>query len=156
MEIRQLLIRDYQKYKSEIMTMMKEIYSNNFNISSHELNKISNEKTKNLEKYIDDGSAILIGCINDNKLIAFAWLYVHEFFDEKRIHINQIAVNSSFNGKGIGKKLMIKIEEEAIRRGVDVIDLFVMESNEVAMKMYEGLSFETEKRYMIKKLKVNK
>ena len=156
MEIRRLSLNDYQKYKIEIINMMEEIYSGNFVISVSESKKIVSEKVENLEKYLVDGSAILIGCINEVNLIAFAWLYVHKHFGEKRAHINQIAVNSSFQGKGIGKKLMLEVEKEATRIAVDALDLFVIESNDVAMKLYDGLNFETEKRYMIKKLKVNK
>ncbi len=156
MEIRKLSLNDYQEYKNEIMSMMEEIYSSNFNVSIHELSKIASEKTDNLEKYLVDESAILIGCINDANLIAFAWLYVHKYFGEKRVHVNQIAVNSSFKGKGVGKKLMLEIEKEAYRIAADAIDLFVMESNDVAMKLYDGLNFKTEKRYMKKKLKVDK
>lgn len=133
---------------------MEEIYSINFAISACESKKIAFDKTENLEKYLVDESAILIGCIDDGNLIAFAWLYVHNNFGEKRVHINQIAVNSSFKGKGIGKKLMLEIEKEATKVAADAIDLFVMESNCAAMKLYEGLNFKTEKRYMIKKLKV--
>lgn len=156
MEIRQLSLNDYKVYKKEIKNMMKEIYSSNFNVSIHDLRKTTSEKTENLEKYLVDGSAILIGCINETNLIAFAWLYVHKYFKEKRIHINQIVVNSSFRGKGIGKKIMIEIEKEASRMAADSIDLFVMESNEIALELYDSLSFKTEKRYMVKKMKVNK
>lgn len=156
MEIRRLSLSDYQKYKIEIIKMMEEIYASNFAISVPDSKKIASEKVENLEKYLDDGSAILIGCIKDGNLIAFAWLYVHKHFGEKRVHINQIAVSSSFQGNGIGKKLMLEVEKEATRIAADALDLFVMESNDVAMKLYDGLNFETEKRYMIKKLKVNK
>lgn len=138
------------------MKMMKDTYSSNFDLGLYKLNKIATEKTENLEKYIVDGSAILIGCINDNILIAFVWLYVHKYFEERRVHINQIAVDSFFRGKGIGKKLMIEIEKEATRIDADAIDLFVLESNDVAMNLYKCLNFETEKRYMAKRVKVNK
>lgn len=151
-----LQVEDYIKFKIEIAELLAETYSSNFSISLDEINKIITEKTENLEKFLSDGSAILIGCINETSLIAFAWLYLHEYFGQKRIHVNQIAVAPSFRGKGIGKKMMLEIEKEAIRIEANAIDLYVMESNETAQNLYNSFNFQTEKRYMVKKMKVDK
>lgn len=155
MEIRKLFFEDYIKFRNEITKLIADTYSNNFEIDFYELNRVSIEKTEKLGEFIKDGSAILIGCINDNCLIAFAWLYLHGFFDEKRVHVNQIAVHPSFRGKGIGKRLMLEVEKEAIRIDADTIDLYVMEKNKAAKNLYDSLNFQTEKLYMTKKLKVN-
>ncbi|MBP1934979.1 GNAT family N-acetyltransferase [Ammoniphilus resinae] len=152
MIIKRIEYENFVAHEDGILSLLTETYMMNFNLS-HELStNMSEEKVKQLHGYIKDGSAIIFAALEDEKLCGFVWIYIHDFFCEKRFHINQIALDSKYRGKGIAKKLMKKVEEHALIDGIKTIDLFVSEVNAIAHSLYEGLGFETERRYMKKKL----
>lgn len=56
-----------------------------------------------------------------------------------------IVVSPDFCGKGIGKKIFLKLIEEGKKiEGISRIELVAMGSNKKALKFYEGLGFEVE------------
>jgi len=56
-----------------------------------------------------------------------------------------IVVSPNFCGKGIGKKLFLKLMEESKKiEGISRIELIARESNKKALKFYESLGFEIE------------
>jgi ribosomal protein S18 acetylase RimI-like enzyme len=71
------------------------------------------------------------------------------------IHIDQMGVNESFRGKGIGKKLMEEVRNIAKERGVSRIQLSVWSDNAQARRFYENLGFEPYLVYMEKKVILN-
>ena len=82
----------------------------------------------------------------------FIWIYKHEYFDELRLHVNQVIVESNYKKMGLGKSLMNEAEKLAVGLGLKTIDLFVSENNSVALNMYAQLGFVTERRYLKKNL----
>lgn len=67
-----------------------------------------------------------------------------------------IAVSPDFQGKGIGKKIFLRlIEEGKALEGISRIELVAMESNKKALKFYESLGFEVEGK-MRKRIKNSK
>lgn len=152
MIIRKLKNEEFEIYYTIILELMIATYVVNFQLSAGQSKQLCLEKMDLLTGYINQGNAIVFAAIEENKLIGFMWLYKHDFFGEKRLHVNQIAVNSSFRGKGIGLLLMQEAEKQTLREGIDTIDLFVSEINSEALSLYEKMDFKTERRYMKKKL----
>lgn len=152
MIIKYLKIEEFSVYENTILELLVNSYESNFNISISECEGICKEKIQMLKKYILDGSANVIGVIVQDELAGFLWTYIHDYFGEKRIHINQIAVKKEYRGKGIAKLMLNELDSFAIAQGIDVIDLFVSEINENALNLYEKIGFITERRYMKRKL----
>ena len=150
--IRELKSEDLEKYSLAVKELLIETYINNFRIQDKQAEELCEDKLSLLAGYISTGSAIVIAAIEMDELIGFTWLYKHYFFGEKRLHVNQIAVNTRYRGKGIGKKLIQEAENQAIREGIKTIDLFVSEVNQSALNLYDKLGFNTERRYMKKEL----
>lgn len=68
--------------------------------------------------------------------------YVLSGHDETGIlHIYSIAVRKEIEGKGWGKKLLMHLIEEAIKRNLKSITLEVREDNTRALKLYNILSW---------------
>lgn len=152
MIIRKLQREDLKSYQDTILELLIDTYSINFQLSREQCRTICKEKQELLDGYIKQGSAIVVGAINDDTLTGFLWLYKHDFLGEPRLHINQIAVSIRFRGKGIGKQLIQEAEKQAKLTGIETIDLFVSETNAGVVNMYIGMGYETERRYMKKSL----
>jgi ribosomal protein S18 acetylase RimI-like enzyme len=59
-------------------------------------------------------------------------------------HVNGLAVDPEFGGRGIGRALMQRLMEEARARGGARMTLRVFAPNERARRLYERLGFEVE------------
>ena len=153
---RELGVSEIEFYQSQILELLIETYTTNFQISSYEANKICLEKISSLKQYINSNNAFFIGCFNATNLIGFIWLYPHIYLGEKRIHVNQIIVDKTFRKRGIAQKLLTEAEKKANAQRISTIDLFVSEVNKGALNLYEKLGYKIERRYMKKQIKVGK
>lgn len=63
-------------------------------------------------------------------------------------HINELVVRESFQGQGIGRRLMQRIHEWVQDQGMTEIELDVYEFNVPARTLYEHLGYETMRRTM--------
>jgi ribosomal protein S18 acetylase RimI-like enzyme len=76
-----------------------------------------------------------------------------DYFNGKRVgYISDIAVDSSFEGQGVGRILLDKAEEWARTKGCHLLSLYVFSSNSRARKIYEKLGFNEEVTKYIKPL----
>ena len=67
------------------------------------------------------------------------------------LNILGLAVNSNFQGKGIGKKLMVFVEEYALNNNVNFIRLNSGSHRLKAHKFYENIGYacnKTQKRFI--------
>ena len=81
---------------------------------------------------------------------ALAYIYIHEgepvgsmmvMKMGGKARILSIAVLPSHRRMGIGKSMMLMLEDELIRRGIKKITLEVRISNDVAINLYRGLGY---------------
>lgn len=152
MEIKTLQHDDFLKNIVALKDLLISSYESNFSISRDFCSVIVESKIKELDQYVKDQKAILLGVFNDATLVGFVWCYTHDYFGKKRFHVNQIVVDKDFRGQGIAKKLLSQTEKYAAELNIKTIDLFVTEENIAAVKMYEDLEYETERRYLKKNI----
>uniref|UniRef100_UPI0006CF836B GNAT family N-acetyltransferase n=1 Tax=Bacillus sp. JCM 19041 TaxID=1460637 RepID=UPI0006CF836B len=72
------------------------------------------------------------------------------FTVEKTAYISAVAVASSGEGKGVGKKLMQKAEQWSKEKGLKQIVLDVFKANERAVDVYRHLGYDEEIVKMVK------
>ena len=76
-----------------------------------------------------------------------------DYFNGKKVgYISDLAVDSSFEGHGIGRMLLDKAEEWARAEGCHLLSLYVFSNNSRARKIYEKLGFNEEVTKYVKPL----
>ena len=117
---------------------------------------------ENVEKQIakltnDNKHNIIIGFENEQtrKIIGFVHAELYEsLYMDTGLNILGLAVDSNFQGQGIGKKLMSSIEDYALKNNISYIRLNSNVRRIGAHKFYESIGYvcdKTQKR-LIKKL----
>ena len=67
--------------------------------------------------------------------------------DEKTVELKAMYLDQSYRGKGLGRKLMNKVIDEAKRLGYKSIVLDSMSQYKSALKLYEKTGFKNTERY---------
>ncbi len=75
-----------------------------------------------------------------NERIGRVWLGKREAGQPVGV-LYDIEIGSAFRGRGLGRQLMLLIEEEARRRGFTEIRLNVFGGNEIARSLYRSLGY---------------
>ncbi len=74
--------------------------------------------------------------------VGYLWLGIQERFGRKVTSINDIIINESRRGEGLGKTQMMCVEQESKKAGAKRIRLHVFQRNELARKLYESMGFQ--------------
>ena len=101
------------------------------------------------------GSAIYIAEDETGKRAGFIHLQTQtDYFNNKKVgYISDLAVDSAFEGQGVGRILLDKAEEWARAEGCHLLSLYVFSNNSHARKIYEKLGFNEEVTKYVKPLK---
>lgn len=113
------------------------------------------EKCDELDGFLQDGTAVVFVAIDGRQLAGWVWCHKIHRLDGNRIHIAEIAVDENWHRRGIGSRLLEKVEQYAAENGYQAIDLLVTASNMSAVKFYENASFEIERSLMKKVIRQN-
>jgi ribosomal protein S18 acetylase RimI-like enzyme len=70
------------------------------------------------------------------------------FQPRRYVYVDEIAVEESHRGRGVGQALMRKAREWALAQGAREIELNVWEANTRAILFYENLGYTTTRRTM--------
>ena len=104
---------------------------------------------RQIEKLTNDKKQhIIIGYEDENtrKIIGFVHAQMYEsFYSDLGLNILGLAVNPDFQGKGIGKKLMSKLENYAVDNNISFIRLNSALKREDAHKFYEHIGYTCDK-----------
>ncbi len=137
-------------------------------LDANEIQKISNFELgydvdldivkKQIEKLTNDNKHnVIIGFENEQtrKIVGFVHAELYEsLYMDTGLNILGLAVDSNFQGQGIGKKLMSAIEDYALKNNISFIRLNSNVRRVEAHKFYESIGYicdKTQKR-LIKKL----
>ena len=91
-------------------------------------------------------SGIIIGAYDGNNLIGFIYAGRSSLKVFSHILLNvTMAVHPGYQGKGIGKELFGRFMSEVkLKNDITRIELFVVEVNKKAIKLYESFGFQKE------------
>jgi len=81
----------------------------------------------------------------DKKIVGFMVIHKEFYNHGPKLHIKEIAVNSRFQGKGVGKALMEKAEEFAKNHNIKTIYLFTS-SDAKAFEFYKKIGYSHSKK----------
>ena len=143
--LRNITIFDAQEIQS--ISNFELGYDVNLDIVKKQIRKLTNDNQHN----------IIIGFENEQtrKIIGFVHAELYEsLYMDTGLNILGLAVDSNFQGQGIGKKLMSSIEDYALKNNISYIRLNSNVRRIEAHKFYESIGYvcdKTQKR-LIKKL----
>lgn len=151
-EIRKMNVNELSIQKVKIQSLLNVTYKLNFEISTSKSEQLAAEKTDSMLDYINADEGFVYGAFDSVDLAGFVWFFVYEKIGEKRVHINQIVVDSEFRRKGIAKKLLNMVESFAKEHNIKKIDLNVSSNNLAAINLYSQNDFKNESVLMSKKI----
>ncbi len=119
--------------------------------------EIDNANLASLKKAMETpepGSAIYIVEDKSGKPAGFLHLQTQtDYFNREKVaYISDIAVDTTFEGQGIGRILLDKAEAWAREQGCSLLTLYVFSNNSRARKVYEKLGFKEEVTKYVKPL----
>ncbi len=139
-----MLIRRNQNYNMTI----EPLNSNDLNVNLQEeiynLYKQLNSRIKQLplkQVLEESNNVIVILCKVNNNVVGIALLATYKVISGYRGMVEDVVVDASQRGKGIGRKLMNKLLEEGKRQGLDEILLFSGHHRTPAITLYKSLGF---------------
>lgn len=102
---------------------------------------------ESLKKIIRQPEAIIMVAIDgitifDSPIIGMASIYFRETLTRKVGVIEDVVVDKKYRGKGIGRKLVELLIDEAKKRGVNCVELTSRLEREIAHLMYEEIGFK--------------
>lgn len=120
----------------------------------NEIDKASLASLKKAMETPEPGSAIFIAEDEMGKRAGFLHIQIQtDYFNSKKIaYISDIAVDSFFEGQGIGRILLDKAEDWAREQDCSLLTLYVFSDNSRARKVYEKLGFKEEVTKYVKPL----
>lgn len=149
--IRLLDSTDIKKYKTELINFMQMVLSEN---TDQEIpHDLPEEYVHNMEEFIENKTAIIMGAFDEDKIIGFHWGYETKNLNERRIHSYFNAIENNYRGQKIGSRFFARLEEEAKKRGIYIIEAMCTYDNKIAVNYHLHNGFEIERLKVKKVLK---
>lgn len=95
-----------------------------------------------LHQILEDGNQVIVAvCKEEEKVIGIALMATYKVISGHRGTVEDVVVDKSQRGKGIGRQLMEKLLDEAKEQGLDEILLFSGHHRKPAIELYKSLGF---------------
>jgi len=105
--------------------------------------------TNYIKQRITKKDSTIFICFTDQQAAGFLQLY--ETFDSlninKKIILYDLYVEKKFRRLGIGRKLMVKVKDYAVKKKITIIELSTAINNKKAQALYESLNYERDREY---------
>lgn len=147
MKLERVNISLFNKYKEDFKKYILFVLEENFN---GDLTYEANRSIENMESFINDESAYVIGAFDEEKLVGFIWAYKKMFNKKEKIHVNHLYVNGEYRRRGIATELLKSVIDYAKKNNITDIELIATVSNKNAINLYKKLGFEIERLNMHK------
>lgn len=115
------------KYIQEILELEKKVFGENGAIDIW-----------NLKPYVKYGRVFVY--LERDKVVAVA--EIMKTWQEDKIYLYGLCVDTDFRGQGIGNKLMLDIFRYLKAENIKLVELTVAPENVEAIKLYEKIGFE--------------
>lgn len=143
MEYRLLKPSDVAKHRIQMVELMEVVLSDNIT-----QNYPPNQAEVYVEKiggYIEDGSAIVSGAFDNDKLIGFSWAYELSIFGERRVHIDMIGVNQEYRKQGVARNMVDIQIEETKKRNINILEAMTTKANLNSYNWFYSMGFKDER-----------
>lgn len=80
---------------------------------------------------------VVLAACRGERVVAFAIMH----FGDETAHLNLLAVEAEYQRAGIGRRLVVWLEESALTAGITSIGLELRACNQVARRFYHGLGY---------------
>ena len=91
---------------------------------------------------VNTNETIFYVCQHQNEIVGMALMATYKVISGHKGMIEDVVVNEGYRGKGIGKKLIQELLEEAGRLNLSEILLFSGHHRKVAVNLYKSLGFQ--------------
>lgn len=141
--------QDILLYKNQIINLLKQSIIINFS-EMNCLDDNANMRYKNMQFFIEEGSAIIIGAIDERKeLSGFLWAYERTNIIQE-LFITELVITENQRSKGIGRLLINQLTDIAKDKKISKIGLTATYDNTGAMNFYSNNGFITERVFLRK------
>lgn len=89
----------------------------------------------------EDNHVVIAVCKEKGRIVGIALMATYKVISGHRGMVEDVVVDTAHRGKGIGRKLMEKLIEEAKNRNIDEVLLFSGHHRKPAIKLYKSLGF---------------
>ena len=124
----------------EVAEICKVALGYDINVESvkRQIEKLTNDKKQHIINGYEDE--------NTSKIIGFVHAQMYEsFYSDLGLNILGLAVNPAFQGRGIGKKLVRRLEQYAVENRISFIRLNSALKREDAHNFYEHIGYTCDK-----------
>ncbi|MEX0289048.1 MAG: GNAT family N-acetyltransferase [Flavobacteriaceae bacterium] len=111
------------------------------------------KKEVSLKKIFERESQITLAyCKNAGRIIGIALMVNYSVISGKKAWIEDVVVDVTARGKGVGRKLMMKLLEVAREKSLSEVLLFTEDHRKSAIHLYQSLGFKLKdsKIYILK------
>jgi len=129
----------------EVTKSSEELYSVMVNLLSQLTSSELSFSQKDLERIVGSESSILFTAMDmnhDNKIVGMLTLAIIDIPTGKLARIEDVVVDKTARGQGIGEKITIAAIEKAKELGIKKIDLTSNPKREAANRLYQRLGFK--------------
>ncbi|WP_232622989.1 GNAT family N-acetyltransferase [Pareuzebyella sediminis] len=99
-------------------------------------------KQRPLREIFEQGNDVFIVCCRDkDEIIGIASMAIYTVISGYKGMVEDVVVDSAYRGKGIGRKLMEKLLQEARQKNLDEVLLFTGHHRTPAINLYQSLGF---------------
>ncbi|WP_282111732.1 GNAT family N-acetyltransferase [Maribacter stanieri] len=123
----------FNEVTTELQTQLTELYK-----------QLNSELTQlDLASALSDyNTTDVVICLDNEDLVGIAMMAKYKVVSGHKGMIEDVVVSSNYRGKGIGRKLMEKLLEQAEKEKLDDILLFSGHHRTAAISLYKSLGFK--------------
>lgn len=129
---------EYKKLEKEELRTHYEIVKSLYS----QLSKRSGDPSLERMEGVLNANHILLGALDTDKLVGIASLYILRMPKVTKCLIEDVVVDESARGKGIGRTITTKLIEEAKSIDANYVDLTSKRARVASHKLYQSLGFE--------------
>jgi ribosomal protein S18 acetylase RimI-like enzyme len=142
----------------DILKLLKEVSHVHHLIRPDIFNEGTKYNKEQLIKLLNNDKRPIYVYVDNNEVLGYIFLELNEYsgnnlVERKEIYIDDLCVDESTRGKGIGKELFNFVKEYAKLNNYSSITLNVWEGNDNAINFYKKLGMCPLKTYMEYKIK---